>query len=238
MSDRLFDLLPAIYKVRDHEQGGSLRELLEVIDEQVAVLEEDLDQLYDDLFIETCADWVVPYIGDLIGYRSLHHKVPALGSPRAEMANTIGHRRRKGTVAMLEQLARDVTGWPAKVVEFFQLLATTQFMNHVRLHNAVTPDLRRWDALEALDGPFDTLAHTVDTRRIATGGGRYNIPNIGIFLWRLDDFRLTESPAVWPPYAPARPSPTRPQPAQRCATSSATASTASTATPWRSSCAR
>ena len=123
MSNPLIELLPAIHRLRDHEQGGALRELLDVVAQQVAVLEEDLEQLYDDQFIETCADWVVPYIGDLIGYRSLHHSTPGLATPRAEVANTIGHRRRKGTVAMLEQLARDVTGWPAKVVEFFQLLA-------------------------------------------------------------------------------------------------------------------
>ncbi|HEU0011858.1 MAG TPA: hypothetical protein VFT34_18735, partial [Verrucomicrobiae bacterium] len=156
MSDEtnsLFDLLPSIHRIRDAEQGGPLREGLEVMASLADVLAEDLEQLYDDLFIETCADWVVPYLGDLIGYRSLHHKSPRLGSPRAEVANTIGYRRRKGTAAMLEQLARDVTGWPAKVVEFFQLLATTQFMNHVRLHSTLTPDLRRWDQLESLDGP-------------------------------------------------------------------------------------
>ena len=50
------------------EQGGPLKALLSVIAEQVAVLEEDLDQLYDDQFIETCAEWVVPYIGDLVGH--------------------------------------------------------------------------------------------------------------------------------------------------------------------------
>ena len=46
------------------------------------------------------------------------------------------YRRRKGTASMLEQLARDVTGWPARVVEFFELLTTTQYMNHVRPHAA------------------------------------------------------------------------------------------------------
>jgi hypothetical protein len=196
MSKALIDLLPAIYRIRDIEQGGPLRELLEVIGDQVAVLEEDLAQLYDDQFIETCADWVVPYIGDLIGYRSLHHHAPGAGAPRVEVANTIGHRRRKGTVAMLEQLAHDVTGWPAKVVEFFQLLEVTQFMNHIRRRCTLTPDLRRWDAMEAIDGPFDTIAHSVDTRSIAAGEGRHNIPNIGIFLWRLGAHRLADSPAV------------------------------------------
>ena len=63
-------------------------------------------------------------------------------SPRAEVANTIGYRRRKGTAAMLEQLARDVTDWPARAVEFFEQLATTQYMNHVRLHAPATAPVR------------------------------------------------------------------------------------------------
>ncbi len=189
-------LLPAIHRLRDAEGGGALRELLDVIGTQAAVLEEDLEQLYDDLFIETCSEWVVPYIGDLIGYQSLHGQSPGLGSARSEVANTIGYRRRKGTAAMLEQLARDVTGWPAAVVEFFQLLATTQYMNHVRRHNQLTPDLRNWEALESLDHAFDRLAHSVDTRRIASGEGRHNIPNIGIFIWRLLAMSLTDFPAV------------------------------------------
>ena len=42
-----------------------------LIEEQIAVVAEDLDQLYDDQFIETCAHWVIPYIGDLIGYQSV-----------------------------------------------------------------------------------------------------------------------------------------------------------------------
>src|SRR5688572_23012536 len=110
----LFDLLPAVHRARDDEQGGPLRALLDVVAETVAVLEEDLAQLYDDQFIETCADWVVPYIGDLVAYRSLHRGPRGAASPRAEVAHTIGFRRRKGAAAMLEQLARDVTDWPAR----------------------------------------------------------------------------------------------------------------------------
>lgn len=191
---RLYELLPAIYRIRDSAQGGVLGELLAVIAEQVAVLEENLEQLYDDQFIETCQDWVVPYIGDLIGYRSLHGVVPKIASPRAEVAHTIGFRRRKGTAAMLEQLARDVTGWNARVVEFFQLLATTQYMNHIRPGNFYAPDLRRWETLERLNSAFDSLAHTVEVRGTTTGG-RYNIPNLGIFLWRLNAYSLIDSPA-------------------------------------------
>jgi hypothetical protein len=122
----IYNLLPAIYRIRDAEQGEPLKGLLSVIAEQVAVLDESLAQSYDDLFIETCAPWVVPYIGDLIGYRTIKGVPTKISSPRAQVANTIGYRRRKGTASMLEQLARDVTGWDARVVEFFQLLATTQ----------------------------------------------------------------------------------------------------------------
>ncbi len=194
--DRLYNLLPAIHRVRDAEQGEPLRELLALITRQVAILEEDLEQLYDNQFIETCAPWVLPYIGDLIGYRSLHPIGPDQFTPRAEVANTIGYRRRKGTASVLEQLARDVSAWNARAVEFFQLLATTQFMNHVRLTNCYAPDLRQWEPLERLGGAFETTARTIDVRHVEQGEGKYNIPNIGIFLWRLDAFRLRGSPAV------------------------------------------
>ena len=135
-----------------------------MLTEQVNVLAESLEQAYDDQFIETCAPWVAPYIGDLIGYRTLHGVVPQVASPRAEVANTIRYRRRKGTVTVLEQLAHDVTGWPARAVEFFELLATTQYVNHVRGHAAATADLRDAGRLELAGGfqgrPFDGFAHT------------------------------------------------------------------------------
>src|SRR6476661_4734248 len=158
--NRLYELLPAVYRIRDAElaqqleelegkpQEGPLKALLTVIAEQVAVLEEDLAQLYDDQFIETCTNWVVPYIGDLVSARRVFVFPGARFTERAFVANTMAYRRRKGTAAMLEQLARDVTGWDARVVEFFQWLATTQFMNHLRKRHLATPDLRRWEPLE------------------------------------------------------------------------------------------
>ncbi len=152
MSFNLFQLVPAIYRLRDgqiatsmkllspHEQvrlttlqssaipltvaeqseldalvaksqRGPLESLVMVVEEQLEAFAADLDQLYDDQFIETCAPWVIPYIGDLIGYQSIHGIAPTVDNPRSEVANTIGFRRRKGTVLVLEELARDVTGW-------------------------------------------------------------------------------------------------------------------------------
>jgi hypothetical protein len=214
-TERLVQLLPAVYGLRDGDDGP-LRELLDVVAEQLAVLEENLDHLYDDQFVETCAPWVLPYMGDLLSITGLP---PSPLTPRAEVAHTIAYRRRKGTAAILEQLARDVTGLPARAVEFFELLCATQHLNHLRpecrsflslgdaprLEIPARPLARQpSDALrlEDLDGPFErmpgrvTLTHTVDVRRIASGRGRYNIPNVGIFLWRLRAQRLTRSPAA------------------------------------------
>ncbi len=195
-SQQLYDLLPAIHRLRDAENNDVLKSYLGVFAEQITVLQENIDQLYDDQFIETCAEWMVPYIGDLIGYKPLHNKAGTALSQRAEVANTMAYRRRKGTASMLEQLARDVTAWPSRVVEFFQLLTTTQYMNHPRLHNHCVPDLLDWQKTHDIDTAFDSVAHTVDVRHIDTDLGKYNIKNIGIYLWRLQSYPLTLSPLV------------------------------------------
>lgn len=182
--------------LREKARRGPLKALAMAIADVIAPVEENLAQLYDDLFIETCADWVIPYIGDLIGYEPLHALGRARGLARAEVAHTIALRRRKGTAAVLEQLARDVTGWNARAVEYFQLLGATQHMNHLRLHSRYAPALRDWEALARIDSAFETVAHTIDVRRIDSRRGRFNIPNVGIFLWRIGAHRHTRNPAL------------------------------------------
>jgi hypothetical protein len=194
-ANTLYNLLPAIYRLRDVEQGAPLLELLAVIGEQFAIVQEGIEQAYDDTFIETCAEWVVPYIGDLIGVRTLHGQTTTTFSQRAEVANTLAYRRRKGTLAVLEQLAHDVTNYPAVAVEFFRLLATTQYMNHLRPENIVAVDLRQRTLLDSIGTPFERSARTLEVRRIASGRGRYNIPNVGLFLFRLAAYPLTQANA-------------------------------------------
>jgi len=46
--------------------------------------------------------------------------------------------------------------------------------------------------------PFEQLPHTIDTRNISSGGA-YNIENIGIFIWRLNAYRLSKVPVVQAP---------------------------------------
>ena len=57
-------------------QGEPLHALLGAFARELEALEENLEQLYDDQFIETCAEWAAPYIGELIGYRPLHGVAP------------------------------------------------------------------------------------------------------------------------------------------------------------------
>lgn len=208
--DRLYELLPVIYRIRDAEQGEPLKALLQVIAEQVNLVEDDIEQLYENGFIETCEAWVVPYLGDLIGYEPVHEAgEPSTGItlqaqqrnkiliPRREVANTIRYRRRKGSLALLEQLSNDVAGWPARAVEFYKLLNWTQAVNHLHMERGGTVDIRDGSRLAHIDTPFDSIGHSVDIRRINSHyiQGRHNIPSVGVFVWRLNAYTVTETPA-------------------------------------------
>lgn len=207
--DRLYNLLPEYYRAADAAAGGVLRELLQVISAQVDVVQADIDQLYRNWFIETCQDWVVPYIGDLVGYQPLSmgeaaQSVTAEGQRldkategRADVARTVATRLRKGTLTVLTELAADVARWPARAVEFRTLLAATQSVNHVRLDRGRTADLRDGDLLDDADGPFDRLAHGAEIARASSArrAGRYDIPDLGLFVWRLGCYSVTQAPA-------------------------------------------
>ncbi len=186
-TDSLYQLLPAVHRHRDAEQGYPLRALIALLAREGMVVERDIFRLHENAFIETCDPWVVAYIGDLLGIEPL---ADTGRSARAEVANTLGYRRRKGTLGVVEDLARTVTGWPARAVEGFQHLATTQHTRHRRLHALRAPDLRQHSEggqahrqplyLEQLGGapyggsphgslfaagPFDPTLRTLDVRR-------------------------------------------------------------------------
>ncbi|WP_247828948.1 hypothetical protein [Arthrobacter antioxidans] len=180
-----WQLLPSAQRIDDADRGYPLRTLLNIISQQANAVHQNIDDLWDDYFIETCDDWVVPYIGQLVGNIPLQ---PVPSGPRADVARTVYFRRRKGTVPMLEELAGFVTGWPAHTVAFFDRMTWTQHMNHLRPGTG-TVDLRRLEALDALGTAFNDLSHSADIRPFSAGA-RYNIPAIGCFLWRLGAYQL------------------------------------------------
>src|SRR5258708_1601017 len=120
-------LLPEIYRSSDSDdpaKKGPLRELVERLGTQAAILRRSIDRSLEDQFIESCDDWLIPYLGELLAT----NLVGGLDSraQRLDVANTIYYRRRKGTVAILEELAANFTNWNARVVEFFRRLARTR----------------------------------------------------------------------------------------------------------------
>lgn len=203
--ERLYNLLPAVYRQKetvsstsrkeDEVSGEPLRALMAIIEEQMCAIESDIQGLYENWFIETCQEWVLPYIGDLLGMRHLRLSGSGSFGERAHVANTQRYRRRKGTAFVLEQAARDASGWPVRTREFFSLVVSTQNLNHIRPSALATVDLKNAGSIELLGGPFEDAAHLAEVGMISNGHSRYNIKNIGLFFWRLDSFAVSRGNA-------------------------------------------
>ena len=224
--DGLAELLPGWHRLRDAEAGEPLRALLAVIAEQADLVRDGVEQQNEDWFVETAADWVLPYLGDLVGYRPLpgYERVLATGlrdggrpdasrrrlaealAPRRDVAATVGHRRRKGTLALLEELSASVAGWPARAVELSRHVSHQQPVKLLkgngeadarRLARGRLADLRDGSALDLAGGPFGAVARAVDVRRAdsrRTQGG-YTPAGVGLFVWRLKPYPVTRAPA-------------------------------------------
>jgi hypothetical protein len=225
-AERLWQLLPAVYRTADTDSfdaPGPLRELLNRIGAQLAVTRRSIDRLWADQSIETCDDWVVPYIGDLLGTNLVNNLDPA--AQRLDVAKTIHYRRRKGTAPNLEELAGDITGWTAHVVEGFRRLARTRH----GLDPAVGPaafgsaspaevagllraegltglltggpaggfaDLRSGRGAQLANTAFDESFHTADVRAGQGALGHCAISRLLVFLWRLTSFPVVAATPV------------------------------------------
>ena len=202
--DRIFELMPTVYRQRDLQERSPLQMLLRVIAEQVNVVENDIAQLYDNWFIETCEDWVVPYIADLIGFQPV--APPDLDDPpstalemvlvpRREVANTIRYRRRKGTLSLLQDLATAVSGWPAMVVEFDHRVNVTQSLDHLHTGRGLVADLHSAPELDLVGSAFDRLSHSVELRELdsSLSQGRYNSAGMGVLVGRLRSYSVTHA---------------------------------------------
>ncbi|PTQ69180.1 phage tail protein [Pseudomonas sp. GV071] len=203
----LFDRLPEIYRTRDAEivPANQLRAYLGAIEAPFSALHADIERLYDNLFIDTCEDWAIPYLADLLGTSHLSGDPHTL---RADVADTIALRRRKGTLGAIERLAFNLTGWSCRSVELRENLSWTQHLNHPRADAGgappyANPNRTRFDiprggtapirdpaALALLGTPFDRFAYSADCKIAQDGNRHINLPNLAIFLWRLATYRL------------------------------------------------
>jgi hypothetical protein len=219
---KMWNLLPALYRTLDMPEGsGPLREIIDRIGGEFANLRRGIDRLYDNQSIETCDDWVVPYIGDLLATRLV--SCLDARAQRVDVAKTIYYRRRSGTLGLLEELAADIAGRDARAVEFFRRLGRTrhQFDPAIGpvptyepgrapgsaviegLAGAIsgTPaggyaDLRNNYAAHGSAGAFDEFAHVADLRRGRQSAGWHNISHLGVFVWWLYSFPITAATPV------------------------------------------
>jgi hypothetical protein len=202
---KLWGLLPAIYRAEDSEdvdRKGPLEELVDRIGAQTAIVRRSIDRLWEDQSIETCDDWIIDYLGDLLA-ANLVAGLDARGR-RLEVHNTISYRRRKGTVGLLEELATDITGWDVRVVEMFRRLGRTRHgldpalgerRDVQRAQGLIgartrTPagglaDLRDVHGASLTATGFDEHFHTGDVRRGRGATGWHDIAHLGVFVWRL-----------------------------------------------------
>ena len=164
------DWLPSA--VRDAPGGASdpsrvLDALLASVDEQVALLARDIDQVYDDAFVDSCSDWAVPYIGSLLGLPS--------DASRLEVANAMALRRRKGTPAALEDFAEVVSGWTARVLEGWQVTACAHRLGHPAGPRRTVFSFTGADP-DRVGGPFDASQRVVSFERgVAPNGLRVTV---------------------------------------------------------------
>lgn len=201
-AEKLWEWIPAIYRELDKTEGGdALRSFVQALASKSAVLKRSQDRLWDDQSIELADDWAIPYIADLVATRLVSALNPR--ARRADVAKTIYYRRRKGTLAVLEQLIADMTGWDGKVVEEFRRLGR---MRH-GLDGPARPgrltatpeggwaDLRSVRGAQLTGDAFDEFHYMPDVRRPTGACGRRGIAKLTFHLYRL---HAVEFEGVWP----------------------------------------
>jgi hypothetical protein len=111
-SPPLYALLPERYRKRDGDTQFTLKALTELLDGPRTQIEANIGALYRDWFVETCEDWVLPYLARLAGHYWVTHLA---ADRRALVADAIAFARRKGTYPALEHELAAITGWPVQI---------------------------------------------------------------------------------------------------------------------------
>jgi hypothetical protein len=130
--ERLYDLLPAVYRVRDLDddpsRSGHLEAYLDATGGLLDLIRHTLEQLHDDAFPDSgaaprlCQDWTLPYLAELVAARL---RAPFPDGQRAELANAVRWAQRKGTLTAIEEIAEAILQTEAQVQEGWRRVAIT-----------------------------------------------------------------------------------------------------------------
>ncbi len=175
--------------------AADLYNLLHVLAAPLAVLRESVHDLHADLFIDTCADEMLPLLAGQIGAR-LVFKSP--DDDRVDLRNTIQWRRRKGTPAMLQEMVQALLDRPVTFQESWPRLLVSQAINTLRPERRV-PAVRSASLAVTHRGPYDRELHALDARRRDARLGGYHPRHLSWWAHPTRLFPVREAtPAMWP----------------------------------------
>ncbi len=183
-TDRLYALLPELYRLRDFSDPNSepkkskqtapgLEELyrfLHVVAAPLAEVRQGIEELHANLFVDTAADWALPYLAKLVELTLIF---PDARANRRDLRSAVAFRRRKGTVNTLERLGNELSERIVATQEGFKLLLVSQDLDFLRPTHAI-PSLVSPLIAEAATGPLDRHSHVVDIRPPTASSGRYH----------------------------------------------------------------
>lgn len=175
--DLLYRLLPEHYRARDGD--GELHRFLALLGDELDRVAGNIEQLASDFHIDSCQEWVIPYLADLVATNIVFNDG---ARNRADVRHTIGWRRRKGTRGGLEDVAREISGWGARVLEGYERLLWTQRIDHVRPRALHTPRLADGAALARVGTAFDEGCYTVDLRPAGVQTVRHRVSTLMVYL--------------------------------------------------------
>ncbi|NNB84716.1 hypothetical protein HI113_01540 [Corallococcus exiguus] len=169
-SQRLLQLLPGLYTARDSTLADQpLLKLLAVLGMELDAFARAVDQLWDDHFVERAGPQALPLLAELMGARLI------TDDPRVQrgvVARAVAWRRRKGTLASLEEVLSVTSLWDAEVDESFRSLLETQDLN----------DLLPWRGRSAVMWDPIGLADPLTRRSPGIERPRDGVPERGPFI--------------------------------------------------------
>ena len=195
----LYGLLPAIYRERDNNlfdasgrisRAGDLARYLDASGVLLDRIRATLQQRLADAFPDapgtgaTCQEWLLPYVARLLDVRLV---APDFAGQRAEVANAITWRQRKGTLLCAEQIGEAILQREVELQEGWQRVALTPRVGTTLLPESaygLRQRLRRSDPLAVAQHPGLPVA-TVDLRRpsqalrVTTGGAAMRSSRLG-----------------------------------------------------------
>ncbi|QAT84704.1 hypothetical protein EJ065_3137 [Corallococcus coralloides] len=169
-SQRLIQLLPGLYTARDSTLADRpLLKLLAVLGMELDAFARAVEQLRDDHFVERAGPQALPLLAELMGARLI------TDDPRVQrgvVARAVAWRRRKGTLASLEEVLSVTSLWDAEVDESFRSLLETQDLN----------DLLPWRGRSAVLWDPIGLADPLTRRSPGIERPREGVPERGPFI--------------------------------------------------------